>query len=81
MGATYQVKKKRRYGFIGAGGIAGAHLRELARRDDVELVAMADISEAAMQRHGENFGIGDKPSDRANPCGKAGTTPPTPSKT
>ena len=64
VGATYQVKKKRRYGFIGAGGIAGAHLRELARRDDVELVAMADISEAAMQRHGENFGIGDKPSDR-----------------
>ena len=56
-GATYQVTKKLRYGFIGAGGIAGAHLRELARRDDVELVAMADISEAAMRRHGENFGI------------------------
>ena len=49
--------KKLRYGFIGAGGIAGAHLRELARRDDVELVAMADISEAAMQRHKDQFGI------------------------
>ena len=46
-----------RYGFIGAGGIAGAHLRDLVRRDDVELVAMADVSEAAMHRHKEQFGI------------------------
>ena len=51
------ASKKLRYGFIGAGGIAGAHLRELERRDDVELVAMADISEAALQRHKERFGI------------------------
>ena len=49
--------KKLRYGFIGAGGIAGAHLRELARRDDVQLVAMADISAAALRRHKEQFGI------------------------
>ena len=49
--------KKLRYGFIGAGGIASAHLRELARRDDVELVAMADISEAALQRQKDQFGI------------------------
>ena len=48
---------KLRYGFIGAGGIAGAHLRDLVRREDVELVAMADISEAAMLRHKEQFGI------------------------
>ena len=49
--------RKLRYGFIGAGGIAGAHLRDLVRRDDVELVAMADVSEAAMHRHKEQFGI------------------------
>lgn len=49
--------KKLRYGFIGAGGIAGAHLHDLARRDDVELAAMADISEAAMRRHHEQYGI------------------------
>ena len=49
--------RKLRYGFIGAGGIAGAHLRDLVRREDVELVAMADISEAAMLRHKEQFGI------------------------
>ena len=41
-------RKTLRYGFIGAGGIAGAHLRELAKRDDVEVVAMADISEEAI---------------------------------
>ena len=50
-------KAKLRYGFIGAGDIAGAHLRELARRDDVELVAMADIHEATMRRHQQKFGI------------------------
>lgn len=49
--------RKLRYGFIGAGGIAGAHMRELIQRDDVELVAMADVSEAAMDRHQEQFGI------------------------
>ena len=49
--------RKLRYGFIGAGGIAGAHLRDLVRREDVELVAMADVSEAAMRRHKDQFGI------------------------
>ena len=49
--------KKLRYGFIGAGGIAGAHLTELVKRDDVELVAMADVAEAGMLRHRERFGI------------------------
>lgn len=50
-------KRKLRYGFIGAGRIAGAHLRELAKRDDVEVVAMADISEEAIAGHKERFGI------------------------
>ena len=46
-----------RYGFIGAGDIAGAHLNDLAKRDDVRLVAMADIDESSMRRYGEQFGI------------------------
>ena len=54
---------KLRYGFIGAGGIAGAHMRDLARRDDVEMVAMADIDEAGMDRHREQFGINGMYSD------------------
>ena len=52
-----KARKKLRYGFIGAGGIAGAHLRELVKRDDVELVAMADISEQGMLRQRKQFGI------------------------
>lgn len=54
---------KLRYGFIGAGGIAGAHMRELARRDDVDIVAMADISEESMQRYRERFGIASAYTD------------------
>ena len=50
-------KKKLRYGFIGAGGIAGTHLRDLSRRDDVELVAMADISDTNMRGHQDRFDI------------------------
>ncbi|MDE0038321.1 MAG: Gfo/Idh/MocA family oxidoreductase [Gammaproteobacteria bacterium] len=50
-------QKKLRYAFIGAGGIAGAHMRDLARRDDVEMVAMADIAQASMARHRDRFGI------------------------
>lgn len=46
-----------RYGCIGAGAIAGTHLRILSKRADVRLVAMADISAAAMRRHGEEFRI------------------------
>ena len=50
-------QRKLRYAFIGAGGIAGAHMRDLARRDDVEMVAMADIAEASMAGHRDRFGI------------------------
>ncbi|MFA9477345.1 Gfo/Idh/MocA family protein [Phycisphaerales bacterium AB-hyl4] len=53
--------KKLRIAFIGAGGIAGAHLRALAKLDDVEVVAMADVAEAGMKKHAEEYGI---PSDR-----------------
>ncbi|MEZ5560003.1 MAG: Gfo/Idh/MocA family oxidoreductase [Pseudomonadales bacterium] len=50
-------ERKLRYGFIGAGGIAGEHMTHLAARDDVELVAMADPDEAAMARHAAKFGV------------------------
>lgn len=50
-------KKTLRYAFIGAGGIAGAHMRYLQDMDDVEMVAMADISKAGMEAKAEQFGI------------------------
>ena len=65
-----QSNKKLRYGFIGAGGIAGAHLTELVKRDDVELVAMADVAEAAMLRHRERFGIDGMYADWAEMLAK-----------
>jgi predicted dehydrogenase len=49
--------RKLRYGFIGAGGIAGEHMTHLAERKDVELVAMADPDERTMARHAAKFGI------------------------
>ncbi|MCX7063222.1 MAG: Gfo/Idh/MocA family oxidoreductase, partial [Proteobacteria bacterium] len=49
--------KKLRYGFIGAGGIAGEHLTHLADRRDVEIVALADPSEQTMARHAAKFGV------------------------
>ena len=39
------AKKKLRVGVIGAGGIAGAQVKELLKNKDVELVAAADVSE------------------------------------
>jgi predicted dehydrogenase len=53
-----RTDKKLRYGFIGAGGIAGEHMTHLALRKDVELVAMADPDEASMARHTAKFGVG-----------------------
>ena len=50
-------KKKLRIAFIGAGGIAGTHMRYLSEMDDVELVAMADISKQSMARWTDEFGI------------------------
>jgi len=49
--------KKLRYGFIGAGGIASAHMKELALRKDVEMVAMADPNTEAMANYASKFGI------------------------
>ena len=44
-------------GIIGGGGIAGAHGPYLKSRDDVELVALADVNEAAGRASAERFGI------------------------
>jgi len=49
--------KKLRYGFIGAGGIAGEHLTHLADRRDVEIVALADPNDQMMARHATKFGV------------------------
>ena len=49
--------KKLRIAFIGAGGIAGAHMSYLAKMNDVEIVALADINEAGMAKHADNYKI------------------------
>ena len=42
-----------RMGIIGAGGIAGAHARAAGQVSGVDLVALCDVSEAALQRLGD----------------------------
>ena len=49
--------KKLRVAFIGAGGIAGAHMRYYQGMDDVEMVALADISEASVAARAEEYSI------------------------
>ena len=61
--STRKKPEKLRVAFIGAGGIAGTHMRYLAEMDDVEIVAQADISEASMQRWAEQYGIADSFTD------------------
>jgi predicted dehydrogenase len=58
-----QKPRKLRVAFIGAGGIAGTHMRYLKEMDDVELVAQADVAEAAMQRWSGQYGIPDSFTD------------------
>lgn len=60
---TTKKPGKLRVAFIGAGGIAGTHMRYLAEMADVEIVAQADISEASMQRWAEQYGIADSFTD------------------
>ena len=55
--------KKLRVAFIGAGGIAGTHMRYYDDMDDVDMVAMADISENGMARWAERYGIPDAFTD------------------
>jgi predicted dehydrogenase len=48
---------KVRVGFIGCGGRARAHMDALRRREDTEIVAVADVVEAAAQAAGERLGV------------------------
>lgn len=48
---------KVRIGFIGCGGRAGSHMRALQGREDTEIVAVADVVEAAARRAGEHLGV------------------------
>lgn len=49
--------KKLRVGFIGMGGISGAHMRNLKKFTDVELIAGADINEKNAKKVAGEFGI------------------------
>ena len=43
-------------GFIGTGGISGAHRRHLKQMDDVAVVAMCDLDEARAAEAAEEWG-------------------------
>jgi len=47
---------KVRLGFIGTGGMAGAHMRNVQGFDDVEFVAMCDIVEEKAKSRAEEYG-------------------------
>jgi len=49
--------KKLRVGFIGSGGIAQSQMKHLKTYADVDLVAISDISEAALAKTKEAYGI------------------------
>lgn len=55
--------RKLRVAFIGAGGIAGTHMRYLKEMSDVEIVAQADVVEASMKRWSEQYGIAESFTD------------------
>jgi predicted dehydrogenase len=47
---------KVKLGFIGTGGMAGAHMRNLQTFDDIEFTAMCDVSEERAEGCAEEFG-------------------------
>jgi len=49
--------RKTKIGFIGGGGISRTHMRYMAEMGDVELAAVADVSEAALNQCSKEFGI------------------------
>ena len=57
MAKSSTTPKKLRYAVIGAGGIAGAHMGEMAKFQDVEIVAMADVVEKGMLKHAEKYKV------------------------
>ena len=57
------AKKKLRVAFIGAGGIAGAHMNYLSKMEDVELVSAADVVMENVEKRCEEFSIGEAFTD------------------
>ena len=51
------MSKKIRVGFIGAGGIAGTHIKNLLPIEGVEVIALADPNQESCQNHIKNFGL------------------------
>ena len=51
------MSKKVRVGFVGAGGIAGTHIKWLQPVEGVEVVALADPLEGACDRHIKTYGL------------------------
>ena len=47
--------KKVRVGFVGVGGIATVHLKNVANNENAEIVAVCDISEENAKKQGEAF--------------------------
>ena len=43
-------------GFVGTGGIAGAHLKNLNTFDDIEFVAMCDVVEDKAKSRANEYG-------------------------
>jgi predicted dehydrogenase len=56
-GPLIKSGQKLRIAFIGAGGIAGAHMGYLSKFSDVEIVALADPFRAGMEKNAKNFNI------------------------
>jgi len=50
-------QERLRVGVIGVGQIGTSHLNQYAKMDDVDIVAVADVSESALATAAENFGI------------------------
>jgi len=60
MAAKKSKQPKIRMAFIGSGGIAGAHLEALQYfKDEVQVVALSDVSEASMQDKVDTFALTD----------------------
>lgn len=63
-GEAYMAKKKLGIGIIGSGGIAqGAHMPGYAALPDCEILAVADVSEAARNSAAEKFNVPHKFKD------------------
>ena len=53
------MSDKLKVAFIGAGGIAGTHMRYLSAMSDVKLTAASDVNPASLKNRREEFGIPD----------------------